>query len=369
MTHNDSACSTSHAHGGNAAREFARLGVSERGVIDFSVNVNPLGPPEIIAASWPDFLKEIGRYPSQEGQGVREYYRKRYGLNKSCVLPGNGSIELIYLALRVISLGCVGVVSPSFHDYARAARLDGTRIAYLPLSAGNGFEALSEDVLQKSLTTCDGIIIGNPNNPTGTLFKAETILRLAAAHPEKWFLVDEAFMGFVENGSDFSLISKIPLSKNVLVFHSLTKFYAVPGLRLGAVISHPDTIARICEHKEPWTVNAVAEKAAALLADCATYENETRRLIFTERKRIEKRLGDLQGITVIKPSANFFLARWTASNNLDDLLKFLLERGIFVRDCRNFPGLSIGWFRFAIRLPHENDMLVDALCEAARRGS
>jgi threonine-phosphate decarboxylase len=133
------------------------------------------------------------------------------------------------------------------------------------------------------------------------------------------------------------------------------------------VVGQPQTISALRRHGIPWSVSSVAERAAALLSHCGQYEQSLRELIAAERRRISNRLTRVVGIHLFSSTANFFLARWCATEDLDDLLRALLVRGLYVRDCRNFPGLEDGYFRFCIRRPDENDRLLDAL-EGCCRG-
>ena len=145
--------------------------------------------------------------------------------------------------------------------------------------------------------------------------------------------------------------------KNVIVLHSLTKFYALPGLRLGAIIAHPTIIQRLLHYKEPWTVNAIAESVAPLLLEFGAYEEEVRTMIFSERERITDSFLQIEGIKLAGGAANFFLAQWNGGSPLYVLLSWLAERQLYVRDCRNFTGLEENYFRFAIRQPVELDSL------------
>jgi threonine-phosphate decarboxylase len=354
-----------HRHGGIPEHDFRRLNIKPRQVVDFSVNVNPLGPPSEITEGWSKLVGEIVHYPRIDALGVASFYRKKFHLPPNCVLPGNGAIESIYLVPRAFGFKRTAVISPSFHDYIRAARLAGSEVSLIPLSRDRNFEPPTLNDLKSRIAGTDAVFFGNPNNPTGTVFPGQMILSLAEAYPEKYFLVDEAFVQFVDGYEKITLMARRHLRPNVLAFHSLTKFYCLPGLRLGAVIGHPETLSRLRAFKEPWTVNAVAEKAASLLSSCRNFENKTRLFISQERHRLYERLRKTSGIRVFIPSANFFLIRWTATSNLDDLLRALLSRGLYVRDCRNFPGLEDNFFRFAIRHPAENDCLVDTIAAEA----
>ncbi|MHC4200308.1 MAG: threonine-phosphate decarboxylase CobD [Planctomycetota bacterium] len=350
-----------HRHGGAPELEFARLGLRQRPVIDFSVNTSPLGPPPEVTGAWNDLAAGIERYPSVQGDGIVRYYRERLGLAAESILAGNGSTELIYLIPRALGLGRVEVASPSFHDYARASELAGARVSYFELSEETGFAFPGVEAMREALKRADALFVGSPNNPTGTVFPPEALLELAGEHPGKWILVDEAFVQFLNEYPDATLARPDRLRPNVLVLQSLTKFYALAGLRLGCVIGHPETVARLRTYKEPWTVNGVAEAVAGLLAGRREYDEKLRRLIRSERGKVVARLRGIAGVEAFAPSANFVLARWTATDELDDLLRSLLEGGLYVRDCRNFPGLERGYFRFAVRGPEENERLLSSI--------
>jgi len=356
-----------HAHGGTPERDIERLGIKTGPVLDFSVNISPLGPPEKIINAWRELAPEIRFYPSIEGDGIVRFYQERFGLPQESILAGNGSTELIYLVPRALDLKRVTIIVPSFHDYTRASELAAAKIVPLSLSADNYFEPLDLEIIGQILEQSDALFLGNPNNPTGTTYSAEMLLQIADNFTEKWILVDEAFVQFMDDYRSATLMTNERLRPNILVFHSLTKFYAIPGLRLGCVISLPDTIARLRPFKEPWTVNRIAEKVAVLLIDCREYDETLRQLIQYERTSVHTRIKGINGIQTFIPSANFFLAKWTATNNLDDLLKSLLSEGLYVRDCRNFPGLEANYFRFAIRCPKDNDRLLSALKKCTRK--
>jgi threonine-phosphate decarboxylase len=354
-----------HIHGGDPDREIKRLGIDAREVIDFSVNVSPLGVPEEIKAIWNDLFREIESYPTVDGRGVVHYYEKRFGLDPAQILAGNGSTESIYLAPRALGLQKVVVINPSFHDYTRASLAAGAELIPVELEANAGFAPPDISVLEEALASGDGLFVGNPNNPTGTVFPRQLLLDLAETFPTKWLLVDEAFVQFLERPEAISLINEQPPPANILVFHSLTKFFALPGLRLGAVVGHPDIISRFRQLKEPWSVNRIAEKVALKLIDCGDYEEKLANLIRRERPRVFARLKKIAGFQPFEPAANFLLARWRQTEELDDFLLFMMRSGIYLRDCRNFPGLEDNFFRMAIRQPEENDRVLSLMQNCA----
>jgi len=349
-----------HQHGGRPERDFARLSVNPIPVLDFSVNLNPLGYPDVVRRNWPALIDHIDGYPSLDGDGLTRYIRERTGLSEDRILGGNGSTELIYLIPRALGLRRVAIVTPSYHDYTRASVLAGAEPIRVPLSPETGFQSPSAERLARGLQHADALWLGNPNNPTGTFLSRTFLEKLAAGHPGKWIIVDEAFMPFVPEWRDQSLAIP-PMAPNVIVVHSLTKFYALAGLRLGAVTASPKVVQMLRRNKEPWTVNGVADTLAPLLLQCDDFEIETHRLVIRERDRLYRALNEQKNLTAFPSRANFLLCRWERGTNLDPLLRRFLAGGICVRDCRNFPGLEGGYFRVAVRPQKETDRIVEQL--------
>lgn len=350
---------TTHRHGGFRRADFTRLGVGERAVLDFSVNLNPLGPPSLIRDRWPHLISGIEDYPSVEGEGVSYYYQKKYGIEPDHFLAGNGSTEMIYLIPRALGIKKALVPVPSFHDYSRASRLAGASVLYQPISQREHSFAVDIGGMMDRMRDSDALWLGNPNNPTGNLHPKETILEICRRYPDKWVIVDEAFMPFVEKKNLFCVLDP-DRPGNLLVLHSLTKFYALAGIRMGGVIASREVIRALRRFKEPWTVNGIAERIAPLLLECGEYEEKTLSLIRAERSRLFENIRRSGVVFPSIPSANFLLCQWRFTENLDDCLKELLALGIYVRDCRNFPGLEKNWFRLAVKTPEENDRLLSA---------
>lgn len=348
-----------HRHGGNPRRDLQRFGLTERPIRDFSANLSPLGPPAAVRRLWPELLQEIADYPSLDGDGVRTFYAQRFGLAASRVLPGNGATELIYLLPRALGLRRVAVLRPAYNDYQRACRLAGAEVVPLDLRSEDAFQALPEATLDTAAQDVDGVFLGHPNNPTGTLFDVGILRRLAHRHPHVAWMVDESFIQLADNFPDISLAFGGPMPSNILVVHSLTKVYALAGLRLGAVIAVPETISKLHRHKEPWTVNGVADRVARELAHCADYEDRLRQLVAVQRHVLADGLQRIGGFEVVEPTVNFMLARWTGGA-LDDLLRGMMERGFCLRDCRNFVGLEQDYVRLAVRDADANGALLRA---------
>ncbi len=340
-----------------------RLRIPIGPVLDFSVNLNPLGPPPAIGEKWPEMFPSIVHYPESDGTGVRQYYQTALDIQPEHLLTGNGSTELIYLVPRVFKFRRVAIISPSYHDYERASRLTGAEILRVPLSFQENFAFPSNERLSEIMESVDAIWMARPNNPTGNLFPKDDVLQLAHRFPDVCFIVDEAFIQFVSDWKSQSLLVEKP-RHNILVLHSLTKFFAIPGLRLGGLLADSAHIKRLSAAKEPWSVNAVADRVGSLLADAPDYEKTTRDHVHRERRKIFDHISRTEGITPCPAAANFMLCRWTRTHDLDDLLAHLLLNGLYVRDCRNFPGLADNFFRLAIKAPKANDRILSLLASS-----
>jgi len=357
--------SDGYCHGGDPSKDLTRFGLPKRTVIDFSTSLNPLGIPQIIKDHWSELIETVRDYPTIDGDGISDFYMDRFGIPPGNILAGNGSTEVIYLLSRVLQPGRVIIFTPSFHDYHRASVLVGADVVRILLSDKNGFSSINAGILADACKCVDAVWIGRPNNPTGTLLPREILINLACRFPDKWFIIDEAFIQFTDNWKEESFIfgERPP---NMIIIHSLTKYYALAGLRMGCVIGHKDLISRIRASKEPWTINGVADRVALLLRECAEYESKTRIFISRERNRIRKKLEGIEGIKPFPSSTNFILCRWKRTGELDDLLNHLLKNGIYVRDCRNFPGLEDNYFRIGLRNSGENDQLISLISSYPR---
>ena len=354
----------SYRHGGMSSLDFRRSDLCERPVTDFSVNLNPLGMPAVVRETWHEYLKEVEKYPTLDGRGISRFYQQRFGIAPENILGGNGSTELIYLIPKALSFKRALIVTPSYHDYERAIAIAGKDIKYLSLQPEEHFSPPSSNRLFDALGDVDALWLGRPNNPTGTMISKEVVLTMAARFPRIWFLIDEAFVQFTENWEEESLLLEEPLS-NLLVIHSLTKFYCLPGLRMGAVYGSGDIISRLRHAKEPWTVNGIADGIAPLLGNLPDYEERTAATVRKEREKFMKGVQELEGIDVFPSSACFILCRWKRTGDLDDLIRHLLFHGISLRDCRNFQDLRENFFRVVLRSSADNNLLISTLSSFA----
>ncbi|HEY3320000.1 MAG TPA: cobyric acid synthase [Planctomycetota bacterium] len=347
-------------HGGNVRELAAAAGLSQERLLDFSANLNPLGPPEWLRPVISSTVSSLVHYPDPASSQLLAAASQRYGVSPAEILIGNGSTELLYLLPQALKAAHAIVPVPSYSDYARAARLGGCSVTTLPLSEGAGFalDLSALDVCVRSASARTLVFIGQPNNPTGKLCETERLRELAARHPAAIFIVDEAFADFVD-GFD-SLTVRRPA--NVVVLLSLTKSFAIPGLRLGCAVASAEIAGRVRELQPPWSVNAIAQAVGVRLMRDEAYLVRTRQFVRERREELQRALSDVPGLTVFPSAANFLLLRLDRKDSdAPTLASRLLREGIAIRVCSNFTGLDDRFFRVAVRTAQENGCLVGAM--------
>jgi threonine-phosphate decarboxylase len=309
--------------------------VRERHLLDFSAPINPLGPPEGVRSVLALASTHAARYPSADADELCAAAAQYHGVPRECVLAGNGSTELIYLVARLFSGEPVRVLVPSFTEYEDACHACGAKLVDASVRPSATFAA-------------------NPTSPEGRLCTREELLALAGTR-----VVDEAFLPFV--GEETSLTCAAAQTRDLIVIRSLTKFYAMPGLRAGYLVAHPERILRLRELQPPWSVNALACAAGvAALADSA-FAERTRARIAVLRGELARVLAAL-GLEPSDAAANYLLCR---TDDAGALCARLRERGIAARNCDSFSGIEPNRrVRFSVRERAENARLVRALRES-----
>jgi len=361
-----------YGHGGDLVTAADEYGLSEDGFLDFSSNMNPYGPPESVGRLLCGRWRELARYPDPAIRSFRRKLAERFRIDAERIWVGNGAAELIDLAVRAIMPRTAAVVRPSFSEYEEAVTKAGGRVIEIPLSAADRFDLPERDVRRVAART-DVLIVGHPNNPTGRPADPRFLRDLARDGVR--LIVDEAFIDFSPEQERLSLIRLAAESDRVAVIRSMTKFYAVPGIRLGFVVAGGEWIARIRRLQVPWSVNAPAQWIGEALLDEREYAERTVRWIGEERAWLSGKLASL-GLTVTPSEANFLLCRLPSANGgsigpLDagTVQRLLGRRGVLIRDASRFPGLDGSYIRVAVRLRHENERLVSELARVFARAA
>ena len=344
-------------HGGNLRRLAEVSGKQSGEIIDFSANINPLGPPAWMRSLISSRISSLAHYPDPDCADLLNAAAARYGVSTDELIAGNGSGELLYLIPRVVEeRGLIPV--PSYTDYARACFAAVRRVCSFPLPESEGF-LLNTNALDAALEKESALVfIGQPNNPTGAITAPDTLRSLARRRPDSVFVIDEAFADFV-GGLD-SLTKDRP--DNVIVLLSLTKCFAIPGLRLGLAVADAAIIRRMRELQTPWSVNTLALTVGAEALRDTEYLAKTREYVYRAHELMIDELNRIGGFTVYNGQANFLLLRIDRpEQNAAEFTQKLLARGIAVRDCGNFEGLDKRFIRIAVRTEDENARLIEAI--------
>lgn len=352
----------SNSHGGNIyGADGQRLPW-----LDFSANINPLGLSPKVRQAILKSIDEITAYPDPQGLRLRHALGTFYHLPLEHLLLGNGAAELFYCFFYAIRSKRVHLLAPCFSEYARAARAAGAQIIVKEVSESTDFQinlAQATADLQKD----DVLVLCNPNNPTGTLLNRADIL-ICIQEAQKlgaWILVDESFLDFCLDADKRTAKDLATRYENLCVIQSLTKFYAIPGLRLGFAVLPMPLRARMEGMKDVWSVNVLAQNAGvAALAD-GEYQQATRDFIATEKMFVSQNLQQFTDVKVYPPAVNFVLFRLPVAmqNHTQAMVQQFRAHGILVRDCANYQGLSAGYLRMAVRTRAENLRFFTAMQE------
>lgn len=343
-------------HGGDVLAAAARWGLDPAAIADFSANINPFGPPAGVLAAVAASVTGVRHYPEPYSRSLRAALARRHGVAEGAVLVGNGAAEVIHLLARAAAGKRVAVPVPGFAEYARAARAVGAAVMEWDARPGDG--GGSDALPAGSMQTGELLFLCNPHNPTGRLLTPSAVMAVVDGTPAT-VVVDEAFIDLTDSGEAGSVIPYVRTRPNLVVVRSLTKFYAMPGLRVGYALARPELVAALDAVRDPWSVGAPAQAGGlAALAD-REYARRTLAWVRQERDFLAGELAKLPGYAVEPPSANFILVR--APEPAPVIQERLGPQGILIRDCRSFAGLTPFHVRLAVRSHPENLRLLEAL--------
>jgi len=350
-------------HGGDVFSAAEEYGLNLRDILDFSANINPLGPPLTAIRAIKDNLDLIVHYPDPDCRELKAAISDYLGIDRDNILVGNGSSALIYQLVRTIKPQLALIPSPTFSEYELAIVKNEGRVRFAVLEEERNFALDIEDLIRRS-DDIDIIFLCNPNNPTGSINTSAELEELINFAEDRgiWVVIDEAFMDFVENRDRYSLITRSIKYDNLIVLGSLTKIFALAGLRLGYAVARWDNIERLAKYTEPWSVNYLAQVAGASALKDKEYIMRTKDLIRRERKRLWNELSTLRGIKPFPSVANYILVRILEAGLTADMLgKLLARKGILIRDCSSFRSLDERYIRLAVKDREANSKLLKEL--------
>lgn len=360
-------------HGGNLCQEAARIGLKPERMLDASASLVPFRPPVVLRRALERGIRgsALRDYPDRSQQALRDAIAAWHGIDPDAVLPGNGAAELFtWVARDAADCGLSSMLEPGFADYRRALACWGGAAQGLPLVLnGSGPGAEPWPLPMDQYAQGQVLWITNPHNPTGQLWSRASLEPLLERHA--LVICDEAFLPLVPNGDQHSLIPRVVDHPNLVVIRSLTKLFAVAGLRLGYAIAAPERLQQWSQWRDPWPVNGLALAAGtAVMADqrgLRRWQERVQAWIRREEPWLRARIQALPGLTAHPSSANYLLVEGEGS--LLALREQVAQRGVLLRDCRSFAGLGERWLRVGLQDRRGNRRILQALRGALRAQS
>lgn len=354
----------SRQHGGDVWGFSRKYRIPIENIIDFSAPINPFGASPKAVKAVKKFADLIKFYPDQNPlkikQSMAEYVK---GIGPDNVVMGNGSVELIFMFVELFARNHEVIIPvPSFTEYERAVlRADAKPVL---ISMLEDF-SLNVDAVKKAITKDTRVlVVCNPQSPSGKLFNKELILDLINFCCSKniYIMIDENYMDFVNSCQDYTVAPYVHKYDNLFVVRSFSKFFGMPGLRLGYGIGAPKLIQSLENFRLPWNVGCLALIAAQATLEDARFIEKTRKYVAKERERFAGLLSKINTLKVFPSETNFLLVKILDKNITASRLKEkLAEKGIIIRNCGDFHGLDDTYFRVSVRKAKENTMLIRAL--------
>jgi threonine-phosphate decarboxylase len=328
--------------------------------MDFSNLLNPAGPPPGLEEALKSQLKDSLLHPSS-GDALKDQLARVWKLRPDQVFLGCGTTEFIHFLPLFRKPRKAVIVGPNYGDYAPALRRIGVEPQWLMATEEKDWVIPSKDWESCLKEGVDFVFLSRPNNPLGQSLYRPLLKDLIQSHPGTFFVIDETCIELVEDPADHCLFD--PWPRNLAVLRSFSKTYAVPGLRLGVLLMHPDHSASWRAFQMPWTVSPLAQAAGLYLVHQGNWLSQAQAANQAEKKRIDERFKDLKGFSVIPSGMTAYTVKgispdFLATQLLQDLLR---EHQILIRDLSQHPGLGASYFRIGLRTPPENDRLMKAL--------
>lgn len=357
-----------HGHGGNVFVLARKLRCRPEDLTDMSSNLNPLGIMPGLLEHLQRHLSRIQVLPEVDGAGACAGLAAMLDLDPACILAGAGSTQFIYSACRALASRRVLIVVPAYADYADACRQNRLEPHFFHTRAEELFR-LDCAALERMLPGYDTLFLCTPNNPDGQLHALDALAALARRHPHVRCIIDTSYLPFAQPRLRGSLAAL--QADNLLILWSGSKIFAIPGLRSGFLIAHPDLVARFRQLAQPWSLSSLAQEAMLYLsADVEAVQRfvqQTFEYIQTERALLHRRLQD-SGLRLIPSATSFTLMQLPPHLEAKTVQEALQGRRILIRDCSNFHGLDTSFIRVALKDRGSNQRLAEALLELVDTG-
>lgn len=355
-----------HFHGSDLEKIEQTFHIKKEDITSFSANVNPLG----ISPKMKEHLKHhidcITTYPDREYTSLRQSIGRYVNTDYSHILVGNGATELISLFINFHKPKKAILLAPTYSEYQREIERSGGNCSFYFLKEEQNFSLNIEHFKQCLDHTVDLVIICNPNNPTSTALttnQMEEIVKHCEQH-QIFVLVDETYIEF----TDEMLYSSVPLVNqyhNLVILRGISKFFGSPGLRLGyAICGNQKLLSYVKKEQNPWTINSLASLAGEVMFSDKEFQQQTKQYIKDQRLSICHQLSSIPSLSFIPPVANFVLCNITDKKiTANELFEICIQKGLMIRDCATFEGLSPYFFRFCFMEQEKNNQLLQIITD------
>jgi len=349
-------------HGGNVYKAAREKNIDVDKIIDFSANINPLGLSQLGDRRLKEHWSGLLHYPDPEYVALKAALAKFHNCSDQAIFLGNGAIEVIFFLMSSLHPQNALVLAPTFVEYERALNIAKSQVGFYYLCEDSGFK-LDVEAYISAAKDYECLVICNPNNPTGQLICKENIRRILdfATETNKFVVLDEAFMDFTDAEESQSCIDLIGTYTHLFILRSITKFFAVPGLRLGYVLTTNEAFSKVYrEEKAPWGINHFAQEYTIGALEDEAYIKASRAYVEKERKRLYSELLTIEGIEPYESMGNYIFLKYLGNRPLKEALA---NMGILIRSCDNYRGLNHQFFRVAVKKREENTILIQAIKE------
>ena len=349
-------------HGGDIYRFAQEIGKDKDSILDFSSNINPLGIAPAIEKVYKESLSCISQYPDHYARELCREVAAHFLIGPNNVIAGNGAISLIDLVIRTMRPKRALLIEPCFNEYRRLLFLYGAQVRQTFLKEDEDFNFSYERIIN-GLDGIDMVILGYPNNPTGTALKRQEMVSLIKEINRRGtiLLVDEAFIDW---NPQLSVYQEIQQNASLIVIRSLTKFFGLAGIRAGFALAAPDVIARLRATQEPWSCNALAQRLSVAALQAVEFQHQSLAWFKEESRNMYQLLSSLPEIQVFPSLANFFLVKLNDKENGQTFIDFIKSKGIYLREMDDMVGLNNRFLRIALKDRQQNLILIEKIKEA-----
>ncbi|MCE5297008.1 MAG: histidinol-phosphate aminotransferase family protein [Euryarchaeota archaeon] len=349
------------------------LGWKYEGIEDFSSNLNPYGPPEEMSGFISEAASKLAHYPDDSSEEFRSAICEHHDVDMANVIAGAGSAELIRLFPETfLEAGdMVLMPRPTFSEYAFGCRLQGATVVEMPLEEENDLRLDIGKVIE-NIGGCKAVYLCNPNNPTGNIVPRKEVLELVreCERASVLMFLDETLLELVKGSKDISCVKEVDSFSNLFVIRSLTKCFAMPGMRIGYGVGGRDIVKLMSSARLSWNLGKIEQHVGArLLRDCQGHVAKAADMMASEGTRMSREIARTGVVEARVPDSFFFFSRCNGMKG-SDVQGEMLERKVLVRDCASFGAPFDSYVRFAVKTPERNDMLISAfrsLAEARGR--